>query len=196
MPIRIREAKAADAAQAVFRLRYEVYVEELGREQRHADHARRLIEEPLDASGHVLVASDGTRAVGTLRINYARHGQLSEYAALYEMARIGPAYPAYTSVVTKLLVALDYRNTSLAYRLCMSVYRRALGDGMLFDFIDVYPNRVEFFERLGYRVHLPHADHPEYGSVVVMRLAMRDADHLKKVGSPFARYLQHAQAAA
>ncbi len=196
MAIRVREVKTEHEAQAVYRLRYDVYVEELQRAQRHADHAQRRIEEPLDATGHLLAAYDGERVVGTLRINYAHDSELSEYAELYEMARVGAAHPAHTSIVTKLLVASPYRNTSLAYRLCMAIYRRALADGILFDFIDVYPNRVAFFERLGYRVHIPQAIHPEYGAVVVMLLAMRDAEHLSKVRSPFLRYLQHAQLAA
>lgn len=196
MPIRVRVAMTAQEAQAVYRLRYQVYVEELGRFQRHADHENRVIREPLDATGIVLAAYDGAELVGTLRINYTRSSDLAEYARLYEMARVGPAHPLCTSVVTKLLVAKDYRNTSLAYRLSMTIYRRALDDGMWYDFIDVYPSRVPFFERLGYRVHIPEAIHPEYGQVVVMMHAMRDAQHLKKVNSPFLHYLQLSQAAA
>lgn len=196
MPIRIRAAKAAEEAHAVFRLRYDVYIEELERTQRYADHARRTIEEPLDRHGKLLAAWDDDRLVGTLRINYPRDCALDEYERLYDMTRVGAAHPYHTSIVTKLLVAADYRNTTLAYRLSMAAYRQGLEDGILFNFIDVYPNRVAFFELLGYRVHVPETHHPEYGSVVIMRVDMLDADHFRRVGSPFLRYLERVRAAA
>jgi hypothetical protein len=196
MPIEIRKVRTTSEARAVFRLRYEVYVEELGRTQRHADHAARTIEEPLDACANVFCAYDGPRLVGTVRSNYARCSSLNEYEALYEMRRCGAAHPQSTSVTTKLVVVPDYRPSMLAYRLAGATYYTGLCDGVLFDFVDVYPARVPFFERLGYRVHLPQAMHPEYGAVIVMRLGMRDAQHLAAVNSPFLRLLARALRAA
>ncbi len=196
MAIRVRAVETAEEAQAVFRLRYDVYIQELERSQRYADHGRRTIEEPLDHSGKLLAAYQDDRVVGTLRINYARTCNLSEYESLYQMQRAGAAHPDYTSITTKLLVAADHRNTTLAYRLSMAAYSQGLCDGILFNFIDVYPQRVAFFERLGYRVHVPETQHPEYGTVAVMKVDMLDAAHFQRVGSPFLRFLQHAQAAA
>lgn len=192
MTIEIRKVRTSSEARAVFRLRYEVYIEELGRTQRHADHAARMIEEPLDACANVFCAYDGARVVGTVRSNYARCSPLAEYAALYEMQRCGPAHPHDTSVTTKLVIAPDYRRSSLAFRLAVATYYTGLCDGVLFDFVDVYPPRVPFFERLGYRIHLPRAIHPEYGAVIVMRLDMRDTEHLAAVRSPFLRVLSRA----
>ena len=196
MAIRIRAVQTADEAQSVFRLRYEVYVEELERTQRYADHSRRTIEEPLDRSGLLFAAFEGARVVGTLRINYPRSCDLSDYVALYQMQRVGGAHPLHTSIVTKLLVAADKRNTTLGYRLSLAAYQQGLRDNILFNFIDVYPARVPFFERLGYRVHSPVTLHPEYGAVVVMKMDMRDAQHFHSIGSPFLRFLQRARAAA
>jgi hypothetical protein len=196
MTIAIRKVRTTSEARAVFRLRYEVYIEELGRTQRHADHAARTIEEPLDARANVFGAYDGERLVGTVRSNYARSSPLDEYEALYEMSRCGSAHPRGTSVTTKLVVAPDHRRSMLAYRLAVATYFTGLCDGVLFDFVDVYPARVPFFERLGYRTHLPRAIHPEYGAVIVMRLDMRDARHLAAVKSPFLRVLARAPRAA
>lgn len=196
MTIEIRKVRTVSDAEAVFRLRYEVYVEELGRTQRYADHAARRIEEPLDASANVFCAYEGARLVGTVRSNYTRRSSLGEYEALYEMKRCGAAHPLNTSVTTKLVVAPDHRRSTLAYRLAVATYHVGLCDGILFDFVDVYPARVPFFERLGYRVHIPRAVHPEYGAVIVMRLGMRDAEHLAAVDSPFMRVLARAPRAA
>jgi GNAT superfamily N-acetyltransferase len=196
MAIEIRKVRTESEANAVFRLRYDVYVEELRRTQRCADHTSRLIAEPLDSCANLLCAYDGQRLVGTVRTNYTRCSPLAEYEHLYEMERAGTAHPHSTSVTTKLVVAPQYRGTVLAYRLAAATYVLALRDGIQFDFVDVYPARVAFFERLGYRIHVPQAVHPEYGQVVVMCLGMRDEAHFRKVKSPFLRYLLDESRAA
>lgn len=196
MPIEIRKAQARSELEAVFRLRYEVYVEELGRVQCHVDHEARTIEEPLDRSGHLFCAFDRGRVVGTVRTNYACESDLSYYSALYDMPSAGADHPRATSISTKLLVAPAYRNTTLGYRLAAAGYCANVLAGMKHDFVDVYPARVPFFTRLGYVMHRPEVVHPEYGAVAVMRLGMRDDAHLRAVQSPFLRYLRQCLAAA
>jgi hypothetical protein len=189
MAIEIRKVRTESDARAVFRFRYDVYIEELGRTQHHADHVARTIEEPLDSCANLFCAYEGPRLVGTVRTNYTWCSALGDYETLYEMQRCGTAHPDSTSITTKLVVAPDLRGSTLPYRLAAATYTSALSDGVAFDFVDVYPARVAFFERLGYRVHVPRALHPEYGEVIVMRLAMRDARHLAQVRSPFLRVL-------
>jgi hypothetical protein len=195
MSIGIRVVKTARQAEAVFRLRYEIYVDELQRVQFCADHTGRMIREALDEDAILLGAFEQERALGTLRINYARVSDLGEYVDLYQMERDGVQLTR-TSIVTKLVVVQALRGSSLAYRLASEAYRTGLRDGMLHNFIDVFPQRIPFFERLGYRVHVPAAVHAEFGEVVVMRLDMRDEAHLRRVGSPFLRYLAQPQKAA
>lgn len=196
MAIQIITADTVLHTHAIFQLRYQVYVEELGRTQQYADHDTRMIREPLDETARLFVALDGPKVVGSVRTNYSCTSALGAYEALYGMDVAQSAHPGHTSITTKLLVAPSYRSTALAYRLAVATYRMALRDGILFDFIDVYPDRVPFFERLGYRVHIPEVVHEEYGRVIVMKIAVRDSAHLRRVGSPFLRYLNQELAAA
>jgi hypothetical protein len=195
MSIGIRVVETTCQAEAVFRLRYEVYVEELQRVQFYADRAGRMIREALDQDAILLGAFAAERALGSLRINYARRSELGEYVDLYQMES-GGVQLANASIVTKLVVVPELRGSSLAYRLASEAYRTGLRDGILHNFIDVYPERIPFFERLGYRVHVPLAVHAEFGQVVVMRLDMRDEAHLRRVGSPFLRHLELEEKAA
>jgi GNAT superfamily N-acetyltransferase len=190
MAVHVQQVQCEREARAVFRLRYRIYVEELARMQRHANVGSRTVEEPLDRNARLFAAFEGKRLIGTVRTNYAWLGDLGYYEQLYEMQRIGPAHPRQTSVTTKLLVLPEARNKLVAVRLAVATYRQALKDGVLFDFIDVYPARIPFFERLGYRVHLPRAEHPEYGTVVVMYLSLCDRDHMQRVDSPLLRVLE------
>jgi GNAT superfamily N-acetyltransferase len=197
MTLQIRQARTPAELQAVYRLRYEVYVEELGRVQRYADHETRQVVEPLDQTGRVFCAFDAERLVGTVRNNFARDSDLGEYESLYGMASVGANHPRATSITTKLLVIKDYRSSSLGYRLASAAYADGLAAGIEHNFADVYPARVPFFEKLGYRVHLPEVVHPEYGPVIVMRLDLRDEAHLRAVDSPFLRtLLKRIEAAA
>jgi hypothetical protein len=189
MTIEIRKALTRADAEAVFRLRYEVYVEELARVQHFADHDARMIIEPLDVTAHLIGAFEDGRAVGTVRSNYARDSDLSDYESLYDMQAVGRDHPRATAVTTKLLVARAYRSTTLGYRLASAGYRAHLLAGIEHDFIDVYPARVPFFEKLGYRPHRAEVSHPEYGVVAVMRLSLRDESHLRSVRSPFLQHL-------
>lgn len=193
MTTRIGIATSHLEREAVFRLRYEVYARELQRPQRYVDHEAQRIEEPLDHSAVLFAAVANGSVVGTVRCNYARDGKLADYEDLYQ---IKGSWREASSVTTKLIVAPPYRNTALAYRLASAAYQQGLRDDIEFDFIDVYAPRVPFFTRLGYRVHLPEAIHPEFGPVVVMVLPMRDARHLENVGSPLLKYLKRERAAA
>ena len=69
--------------QRVFRLRYAVYVEELGAEMAHADHQRREVREPWDKSGDNLGAWINGELVGGVRINYGGASDLTEYQNLF-----------------------------------------------------------------------------------------------------------------
>ena len=187
MGIGIKKVRSVEDLKALGSFRYEVYVAEMQRPQRYADHARRMVIEPLDSCANVFVALDDGRIVGTVRTNYAARGDLDEYVRLFGIDSADPRFLAGTSITTKLMVAPHYRNTSLAYRLARATYRCARADGIHQDFIDVNPPLVPFFQKLGYRVHRPRVLHPEYGPVVVMRIDVHDAEHFERVGSPFFR---------
>ena len=88
MAIDIRLPATETEFEAVYRLRYDVYVAELGYSQRYADHVRRRIVEPMDDSASLLGAFDGSVLVGTLRTNYAKDSCLSKHRGSASQPRI------------------------------------------------------------------------------------------------------------
>jgi hypothetical protein len=196
MGISIRRVQGSVEADAVFALRYDVYVDELGRSSARAHGTQRCVEEPLDHCSTLLAAFDGERVVGTLRTSYAAHCDLGYYPALYAMDDTSDAPLSRASITTRLVVAPSHRHTSLAYRLAAAAYLEAVGDGILCDYIDVFPARVPFFSRLGYVVHRASVVHPELGPVIVMRIRTDDLSHLERVRSPLLRRLRTMRLAA
>jgi GNAT superfamily N-acetyltransferase len=186
----LKPATSAEHRTAVFRLRYDVYVKEMGRTQRYADHSRSQVEEPMDTAGHVVAAFAGADVVGTVRSNLLRlTSSTGLYEDLYDFAALQPPVRAYTSLTTKLVVHRDFRNTSLASQLARAAYRYGLENGVEEDFIDCNAHLVHFFLRLGYTEIKP-ITHPEYGVVVLLRLRLRDRAQLSTVRSPFLRDLR------
>jgi hypothetical protein len=125
----LKPATSAEHRTAVFRLRYDVYVKEMGRTQRYADHSRSQVEEPMDTAGHVVAAFAGAGdVVGTVRSNLLRlTSSTGLYEDLYDFAALQPAVREYTSITTKLIVHRDFRNTSLAAQLASGPVLSAVG---------------------------------------------------------------------
>ena len=148
MAIDIRRPATEEEFEAIYRLRYNVYVTELGYSQRYADHVRRRIVEPMDTSASLLGAFDGSVLVGTLRTNYSKDSCLGIYEDLYDLGRVKPFHPARTSITTKFIVAREHRGTHLAIRLATETYKLGRSHGIEFNFIDCKPELVPFFEFL------------------------------------------------
>ncbi|HMV65494.1 MAG TPA: hypothetical protein PKA64_01495 [Myxococcota bacterium] len=178
----IREAVTGDEREAIFRLRYAIYVEEMGRRQRYADAARRRVEEPLDDGGVLFGAWDeGGELVGTLRVNSRPFG---EYHAMYDLDRVGHVLDR-CIIATKLMILPRLRHdTRVGFELMAAGYRRVLAEGAWFAFIDCNAHLVRTFSALGFRRYAPPVDHPEYGLVDVMVLGITDVDWMRRVGSP------------
>jgi predicted GNAT family N-acyltransferase len=187
MSIGIREVMTEEERQAVFRLRYPVYVEEMGDRQRYADHRRRTLDDPLDATGHILAAFDEGRVVGSVRVNLAAESDFGEYADLHGVGRLGPYYPGRVCMTTKLVLQPEYRGGRTAVRLaqaCMDLV--ANPHGMRFDLIDCKPDAQRFFHRLGYRQVAPDFRHPDTREIHrPLILAVFDRDYFERIRSPF-----------
>jgi hypothetical protein len=185
MPM-IKRAVNEQELEDIYRFRYRVYVEEMNRKQKYADHERKMVVEPLDASARLYGIWTGKEIVGTVRFNVAAATDTGYYDDLYSLDVVGPQYSAHTSLTTKLMVAKTHRNLKLAVSLACTLYRDGKKAGMEFDFIDCNDHLVPFFEYLGYRMFKGKVNHPEYGSVNPMVLVGSDQEHLEKVRSPFA----------
>ena len=187
MPTTIRLATSPEDRQRVFEFRYRIYVEEMDRPQNYADHGRGTVEEPLDATGRIFLAEDDKgNVIGTLRTNFSRDSDLGIYETLYGMECAGPLHPMHTSVSTKFMIAPEMRSGALGVRLASAGYRYNLREGILFDFIDCNPHLESTFSRLGYLAYRDRINHPEYGDVLPLVLALTDHEYLESIRSPWA----------
>jgi len=186
---RIGVAQTPKELERVFCFRYRIYVEEMRRKQRYADHAHRRIEDPLDADGINFAAFCADEVVGVCRVNLARDSDLGYYSAFYLMDSVGSDHPGATSITTRLMIGPEYRTKGLAVRLALASYKYVVPRGIRWNFIDCNDHLVRFFMGLGYVAHVPKSEHEEYGLVTRMRLEIHGLQHLERLRSPFAAAL-------
>lgn len=177
--------------EAICRFRYSVYVDEMNRPQKDADHEQQSIVDFLDDSESRLYGAwNGHAVVGTLRSNYLAYSDIGQYLDQYRLENLTSWERRHSSITTRLMVRQSHRNSMLAVRLACETYHHGLAEGVLFDFIDCNSHLVPFFTGLGYLVHADDVTHPEYGRVTVMRLNLTDRGHLERINSPFRRLLR------
>ncbi len=180
----VRLVRSPTDREAVARLRYDVYVDEMGRSQSCADHDARTIHEPLDAQGVVVgaFAPDG-RAIGTVRINPSADQGIA-LREIYAWENREREHPGQVCLASKLIVAREHRGTLLSVEVMRAALREILGRGWRFCFLDANDHLVRMYTRLGF-VARERREHPVYGSVTIMEWDMHDADHARSVRSPF-----------
>lgn len=178
--------KSSPTREAIYRVRYDVYIVEKRYAQKYVDHVRKTICEPLDENGFVYGAFADNQVVGTVRTNYASQSHLEEHFELYG---VNPRRFPNAALTTKLIVTPAYRGATLAFRLCAATYVQALRDGICYGFADCDQSMAPLYERLGFRTYRSvRYRFPEQGEGVVMVIDLRDQAYLRKVRSPLLKH--------
>jgi predicted GNAT family N-acyltransferase len=167
--LEIRLAETAEEREQVFKLRYQVYIEELGWCYPDADHKYRRMEDTLDISANIFIAWELGQVVGTVRCNYVRNSNLESYLNLYKMHEFVEDAYLDSSISTRFMIKKEFRGTTLAKRLIIAKHKQKLIDKIKFDFIDVPPHMTPFYQRLGYQI-IGAINYPGYGEWPVMVL--------------------------
>lgn len=186
-----REVTDQADLESIYRLRYEVYIEEMGRRQRYADPDRRLLREPLDEDAIHLAAfpRDGGPPLGALRLHLSARSRLEVFEQLYGLTpgTFGPR----AMVITRLITQPGARGgrASAGLLLAKAAYRLGLEESLEHGYIDCGRPLVPFFEWLGFDC-IRLFEHAEYGEIAIMHIDPRDADRLAKTDSPFLALLE------
>lgn len=185
----ILEAKSDVELDALYRFRYSIYVEEMHRKQKYADHAAKTIRDPLDDFSKNITAWHEGKIIASLRLTWPRdvkHGHFEYYRALYGMGEFSGVALRKQSIVTRLMVDKSYRGTAIVVRFFIACYQFALDHGTEVSFMDCNDHLVKLFERIGWKHYRGKITHEEYGEVTPMRLDLHDIAHFRALRSPYA----------
>lgn len=149
-------ATTDEEREAVYRFRYEVYVEEMGRYRNTADHARRMLVDEEDERSWNFYAWDGERVVASNRLTWGPHGFSARQIEQYRLEPFLAELPASALVVgERTMVAADYRGTDLAFEFSNNMPLPIAPEQTLIAFGASEPHLVSFYAALG---QFPYSD--------------------------------------
>src|SRR6478752_4344218 len=112
--IEARRATTDDEREAIYRFRYSVYVNEMGRYTASADHARRRLVDPEDQRSWNFYASENGEIVASNRVTWGGAGSSARQIAQYGLTPFLEELPAdLLCVGERTMVGAAHRGTTL-----------------------------------------------------------------------------------
>jgi predicted GNAT family N-acyltransferase len=179
-------AESEEEKEAVYRFRYSVYVEEMGRYQDTADHAGRRLVEPEDDTSFILYvrdADDGT-VVGTGRMTWGGYGFSQRQIDEYSLAPFLDALPhECIAVGERVMVKPSLRGTGLIDDLMEQRNRTAQEHDVRIQFAACEPHLLSLYLGQGRRTYATkNINTPEAGYLIPLVAFPEGPDALRGVG--------------
>jgi predicted GNAT family N-acyltransferase len=187
----IRFAETSEELRAAYQLRYKVYVEGMGRLGDKADHNSKELHDEYDNTAKALIAIKDGVPVGTLRLIWGGDAPFSQ--SMIKAYRLAPFLKQLEEnqicVVERLMISEKHRGSMIALRMYVEVMNFVLNHQAEIILLDCEPHRLDSYRKLGFRPFTEPYVKPGIGLVIRMVLIAGDYEHLKCVGSPFAKLI-------
>ena len=184
----IQVARSDEDRERIFRFRYDVYVTEMGKSPAEADHQKKIIRDELDEDAHLLYAEDEGQIVGTVRLNCRSKKKFPDvWEQRYDIEKFAPSFGDHISMTSRMMVARDYRGSSVPAALVGAVYSAGREMSSKFDFCNCAPSLLEFYEQIGFRRFTDGFVDEDNGYHVPLVMVVRDTQYLRQVRSPLYR---------
>ena len=188
----VRFAVTGEEFQAVYQLRYKVYVESMGRLSDKADHDSKELHDEYDKTARALIAIKDGIPAGTLRLFWGGDAPFSQ--SMVKAYHLTPFLKQLEAnqicIVERLMVGEKHRGSTTALRMYKEVMSFVLDHQAEVVLLDCEPHHLSSYLKLGFRPFAEAYAYPGIGPVIPMALIAGDYEHLKRVGSPFAQLLR------
>ena len=186
-------AETAEEKEAIYRFRYEIYVEEMQRYRAIADHDKRLLIEPDDAqSRHFYALRDGQFA-GCMRFTWGDDAPFTDrHIEQYDLAPFLERLPQKTLIVgERFMIHPDFRGTDLLFRMFCTYLNFVNERRIQLIFGDCEPHLLNVYLGLGFRTYTrQHVNSPETGYLIPLVMVPEDFAYFRSVGSPLVSVLK------
>jgi CRP-like cAMP-binding protein/predicted GNAT family N-acyltransferase len=188
MTITLRFAESDADREAIYRLRYEVYVEEMGYAFPGVDHQNRHLAEPFQRPTRLLMAEEAGRLVGTLQFNWGAECAFTEderriYRLSDFVALVGDES---TMIGSRFMTLPSHRDSDVPARLLDRMFEFALDNDVKLLFGDCRPHLINNYLRLGFRTYAKTYNDPTVGMLAPLVFVIDDVAHLDRVRSRLA----------
>jgi CRP-like cAMP-binding protein len=191
MEPRIAIAETEAEREAVYRLRYDVYVEEMGRYQTVADHEHRLLREDVDDQSRISYAEIDGEVVATARLTWGGDGPFPQRMIdQYSLAPFLEELPADAIAVgERAMVRPPLRGTDLLHRMMIAGMDWVAERRIQLIFGDCEPHLLNLYLGLGMRTYSrTNINSPEAGYLIPIVTVVEDIDHFRSLNSPLTEH--------
>jgi len=184
-------ARTSTQREAVYRLRYEVYMRELRKGfLSGVDHEHAWVRDPEDEQEGVSIFYTGPEdaMTGSLRFQVWDPGRVPEHVFQRFSLHLFPGIDAYkVSEAARLVVRSDMRGMRLLASLALAAFEHGVANHDVFVcFLYCSPGLVRAYMRLGFRPYPGDVIPNEDGIRLPMFMIAADLEHLRAIGSPLA----------
>ena len=186
-------AETDEEKRAVYRLRYDVYVGEMGRYQSVADHAQRMLYEDCDEQSRISYASIDGEVVATARLTWGGDAPIPQRMVdQYGLAPFLEELPASAIAVgERAMVRPRLRGTDLLLKLMGAGMQFANNNRIQLVFGDCEPHLLNLYLGLGQRTYSKtNVNSAEAGYLIPLVLVLEDIEHLRSLHSPLLEYVR------
>ncbi len=181
--IEVRTAITEAEREAVYRFRYEVYVEEMGRYQAVADHERRRLADPEDDHSWITYAAVDGEVVATTRVTWGGDGFSPRQIEQYQLTPFLAEIPAERMAVgERTMISQRRRGTDLFPTLTEGCAVRSAAHDIRVVFGACEPHLISFYARYQQPYGTRNINTPEAGFLVPLVSFPQGAEALLEFG--------------
>jgi hypothetical protein len=189
----IHLAQSEEEKRGVFRLRYDIYVEEMGRYRSIADHENRLLSEPEDETSRIFYAAQDGRVVGTARFSWGGDAPFTErLVEHYQLAPFLKELPREAIAVGERgMVVPEMRGSEIFKQLGHETRRFLNAKRVQLMFGACEPHLLPLYIGNGARTFAEkNINSTESGYLIPIVSVLEDIEYLRRIGSPEAEFAE------
>jgi len=183
-------ARTQEEREAIYRFRYQVYVEELKRDYPDADHKRKWLHDEDDEKDYTVNFYSGAQddVTGAVRLLLWRPGQVPEnYSRMFSMETFPGLEELVTSEVGRLMIRPDQRGNDTFPTLMCAMYEHLVQQDAQLCFLYCVPGLVKHYRKtIGARPYGGRLVPAGSSTGIPMVVVVSDTDYFRESGSVLA----------
>jgi len=180
--------------QAIYRHRYEIYVEEMDRYHGISDHENRVMVEDVDELSRFLYAELDGVVVGSMRWTWGGDSSFAKrHIDQYMLQPFLDCLPPGQLIVgERFMVSPDYRGTDLLSRMFVRYMNFCNENRIQLVFGDCEPHLLNMYQGLGFRTYSDrNINSTETGYLIPLVLVPEDIAYMQRIKSPITPALKN-----
>jgi len=193
MNAKLQFASTSVEKQAIFRFRYEIYVDEMDRYHAIADHEHRMLIEDVDSTSRFLYAELDGEIVGAMRWTWGGDAPFDRpHIEQYSLQPFIDSLPIGQMIIgERFMISKDHRGTDLLSRMFERYMDFCNQHRIQLVFGDCEPHLLNLYLGLGFRTYSEsNISKPETAYLIPLVLVTEDIEYMRQIRSPMAKVLK------